>query len=112
MLLHKLGVALMISVRFFNLESVLIFPSTRANKVRGEIFMHAENGLQNAILDGQRVFLGYKMVQKVVFLLVIPRRVTSSGFFVRFINLKNHEVFGRNVNKMKCLQILLPALKS
>ena len=33
MLLHKLGVALMISVRFFCLEAGLIFPSTRALKV-------------------------------------------------------------------------------
>jgi len=32
MLLHKLGVVLMISVRFFCLESGLIFPSTRALK--------------------------------------------------------------------------------
>ena len=30
MLLHKLGVALMIFLRFSNLESVLIFPFTRA----------------------------------------------------------------------------------
>ena len=33
MLLHKLGVALMISVRFFNFESVQIFPSTLTLKI-------------------------------------------------------------------------------
>ena len=37
MLLHKLGVALMISVRFFCLESGLIFPSTGALR---KIFYH------------------------------------------------------------------------